>query len=100
LPGFALPDRIPKIGKRRFGHVAVTHDIVGRAQKLVLVKAANINECLIDEGDFAAGIGSRYQDVVFLEIYFPVGDRSIISHLLPPNGLVGILAEPSLLRAI
>lgn len=72
-------DGCPQVGKGRFRHVGVAHDVVAAAKQFGARKSADIDEGVIGVGDGAFQVGARNQVTTRREGDFSLADRLIVS---------------------
>ena len=60
-PRLSLLERTPHIGKRRFWHIRVTHQIVRFAMHLFTAVAAHFHKGIINVSDVTFEIGGRHE---------------------------------------
>src|SRR5579872_4504960 len=81
LPGSAGLERFPEVGEGLFGHIGMTHDIVGLSDQISDGIPADFGENLVGFGDDSLQIGSRINEGIVGDDGFDVRDVDLRSHL-------------------
>ncbi|MCY1443636.1 hypothetical protein D9M71_600620 [compost metagenome] len=92
-PGAALLQGGPHVGEHRRRHVGVADQVVGRADQLFSVVAADIDERLVAIGDHTLAVRGGDQALLGREAAFPLGDWLVVSHDVHPQGLLLLSAS-------
>ena len=73
-PGFALLQRVPHVGKSRFRHIRMAHNVVRLPEQLLERKAAHLHKGVVSVGHVAVEVGGRHKRGVIVQRIFILGD--------------------------